>query len=133
MDVLAVPIVCGSGDVFFTSNFWFSPLKVEIFEASDETKKLAQQYNDRYYLKGRETVEDFHIKEIRCERELKPIQGYKPNFINYPLEIREFTIELTEEDRKNVESLKWHGLGVDDEDAIRSAVMEWCSNNNIRV
>ncbi len=133
MDVLTVPIVCSSGDVFHTSNFWLKPLKVEIFEPSDETKALTQEYIDRYDLKSRETVADFHIKEIRSERELTPISGYKPNFINYPLKIHEFTIELTDEDYKQVQRLKWRGLGVDDEDAIRSAVMEWCDTNNVRI
>lgn len=133
MDVLAVPIVCGSGDVFCTSNFWLKPIKVEVFEPSAENNELVQEYLDRYDFKCRKTVEDFRIKEIRCERELKPIPAYKPNFINYPLEIHGITVELTDADYKQVQRLKWRGLGVDDEDAIRSAVMDWCYKNRVKV
>ena len=125
MDVLAVPIICGGGDSGRVSSYWFKPLKVEIFRHSDETNKLAQDYIDKYNFKTRQTAEDFHIKEIRCERELRPIPGYKPNFSNYPLQIQEVTIELTDEDCEQIRSLKSRGLGEDDEDAVRSAVFEW--------
>ncbi len=133
MDVLAVPITCGAGDVTYTSNFKLKPIKTEIFESSEETRELVPEYLRRCNFKSRETVEDFHIKEIRCERELKPIPGYKPNFINYPLRIHEFTLELTDEDYKQVQQLKRCGLGEDDENAIRSAVMDWCAKNRVMV
>ena len=37
MDVLAVPITCGSGDLGQISNFGFKPFQVQVFDASDET------------------------------------------------------------------------------------------------
>lgn len=134
MDILAVPITCGSGDIMKTSNYWLKPIKVEVFEASEATNKLTQDYLRRYgNLRTSKTVEDFRIKEIRTERELKPIPGYKPNFINFPLKIQEITIELTEQDYEQVQRLKMRGLGEDDEDAVRSTVMEWCNKNRVMV
>ncbi len=129
-DVLAVPVVCGSGDTAITSNYWLKPIKIQIFEPSDETKRLTQAYLNRYAgWKNQRTVNSFRIKEIRTERELKPIPRYKPHFVNFPLKIQEVAIELTGEDYKNVQHLKMRGLGEDDEDAVRSAVMEWYNKN----
>ena len=130
MDVLAVPVVCGSGDTDKVSNYWLKPIQVQIFEPSDETERLKQIYRQKYAgLRNQRTVDDFRIKEIRTERELKPIPGYKPRFINFPLKVQDVPIELTDEDYQNVQHLKMRGLGEDDEDAVRSAVLEWYNNN----
>ena len=133
MDVLAVPAVCGWGDITRTSdnNWWFKPIKIEVFESSNETQELVMKYVHRYQLKSRETVKDFHIKEIRSERELTSIAGYKPNFINHPLEIHEVTIELTESDYEQVQRLKKLGLGINDEEVIRAAVMDWLGKTRL--
>ena len=134
MDVLAVPVVCGSGDVSKVSNYWLKPVQVQIFEPSEETKRLTQAYRQKYTgLKNQRTVDDFRIKEIRTERELKPIPGYKPHFINFPFKVQEVAIELTDEDYQNVQHLKMRGLGEDDEDAVRSAVLEWYNKNRATV
>ena len=132
MDVLAVPVICGWGDVTRTSdnNWWPKHIKIEIFQSSEEAKKLVQQYVSRYVHKSRETVEDFHIKGIQTERELKPIPGYKPNFL--PFGIHKIIVKLTDKDYTQVQRLKRLGLGSDDEETIRAAVMDWCTQNQVR-
>jgi uncharacterized protein len=47
MDVLAVPVTCGSGDLSQVSNFGFKPIQVQIFKASAGTKTLMNQYLER--------------------------------------------------------------------------------------
>jgi len=132
MDVLAVPAICGGGDISRSSNYWFKPIKIQIFEPSDVTTRLAQEYFHEYRSKTSKGVESFRIKDVQVERELKPIPGYEPNFINFPLKIQEITIELTDEDYRQIQNLKMWGLGKDDEDAVRSAVLEWHNNNRAR-
>ncbi len=132
MDVLAVPLLCGAGDVGRVSSYWFKPMQIQIFECSDETKGLTQDYLNKYKLKSSKGVESFRIKDIRTERELKPIPGYEPHFINFPLQIQEIAIELTDEDYEQVQNLKMQGLGEDDEDVVRSAVLAWYNNNRAR-
>lgn len=130
MDVLAVPIVCGSGDLGNTSNYFYRPIKIEIFERSEQTDKLTGAYLKRHTgYKNQRKLEDFRVKEIRTERELKPVPGYEAHFLNYPLKIQPITIDLTEEDYRNVKGLKLRGLGKDDEDAVRTAVMSWYTRN----
>ncbi len=132
MDVLAVPIICGSGDTGgMLSNWWPKPIRIEGFKSSKHSEELVNQYIEKYDLKSREAVEDFHIKEIQCEREVKPIPGYEPNFINYPLKIHEFTLTLTEADYQEVQRLKRLGFSGDDEEVIRAAVMDWCDMNQV--
>lgn len=134
MDVLAVPITCGGGDVMKTSNYYFKPIQIEIFEPSNETKKLREEYVQKFgNLRSSQTVKNFRVKEIRTERELRPIPDFKPNFINFPLRIQEVGVELSSVEYQQVQLLKMQGLGEDDEDVIRSVVMEWCSKNRVSV
>lgn len=129
MDVLAVPAICG-GSGKATCNYISKAIQIQIFEPSNLPRELTQEYLSRYSgLKNQRTLESFRTKDIRTQRELTPIKGYEPHFINFPLKRQEFTIELTDEEDKQVQHLKWLGLGEDDEDAVRSAVMEWYDGN----
>jgi hypothetical protein len=121
MDILAVPVTCGGGDVSRSSNYWFKPIQVQIFETSDNLQTLTQNYIAKYPISNT----DESVKLIRTKRELAAIPGYTPQFKNYPLQIHELAIELTDEDYSNLQILKQMGLGDDDEDALRSAVIEW--------
>jgi len=125
MDVLAVPVTCGGGDVSRGSNYWFKPVQVQVLETSDELRALTHDYISRYPAKDT----DEPAKPIRSKRELEAIPGYQHHFKNYPLRIHEFSIELTVEDYLNLQKLERMGLGDDDEDALRSAVIEWYVTN----
>ena len=130
MDVLAVPQVCGSGDVTGISNWFLRPIRVQVFEASPETESLMQENLRRHTgLKNQRTPDRFRVKEIRTERELRPIPGYEPRFVNFPLKFQEVEIELEERDYEQVQRLKIRGLAKSDEDALRTAVMSWYSRN----
>lgn len=129
MDVLAVPAVCGS-DVTFTSNFFFKPIQVQIFERSPENDKLVEDYLHEYAsLKNQRSIESFHVKEIRKERELTPIPGYEPRFVNFPIAFEEIEIELNSEDYEKVQYLKKCQFPGTDEEVVRAAVMCWYSKN----
>ncbi len=130
MDVLAVPVICGSGDVKFTSNFSFKPIQVQVFDKSAETEKLVDGYLREYLsLKNQRSIETFHVKEIKKERELTPIPGYQPRFVNFPIIFTEIEIELTIEDYEQVEKLKNRHFPGTDEEVVRAAVMCWYSKN----
>jgi uncharacterized protein YcgI (DUF1989 family) len=130
MDVLAVPIVCGSGDVVLVSNYSLKPIGVQVFEHSQDTERMVADYNKEYLsLKNQRLVESFHVKEIKKDRELRPTPGYEPRFVNFPIAYKEYEIELSVEDYAQIQKLKksrWPGT---DEDVIRAAVMVWYLNN----
>ncbi|MBE3142776.1 MAG: urea carboxylase-associated family protein [Planctomycetes bacterium] len=125
MDVLAVPVICGQ-DVAYVSNMFLRPMRVQVFESSAETERLAQEYLRRYAgLRNQRTIESFRVKDIKTERELKPTAGYKPQFVNFPIKIQEIEIELTDEDYRQIKCLKMRGFAEDDEDAVRSVIFSW--------
>ena len=126
MDVLAVPNVCGSGDVSNTSNFWFRPIQIAVKSASEATKAAAEKLRAAHtgYINQRKP-EQFHVAPREKDRALRRVEGYKPKYVNFPLKIRELELELTDADLANIDKLIRRGQGEDREDAIRSAVMTW--------
>ena len=129
MDVLAVPAVCGSGNLWVTSNFSYKPIQVQVFEASAETSALAQDlFEKNTVLRTQQRPADFHVKEIRTERELRPTPGYKPQFLNYPITLREIEVALSSEDYLALQQLVGF-LGSTDEEVVRTVFYLWYIDN----
>lgn len=119
-DTLAVPIVCGSGDTSPTSNFWLKPIQVQVFEASDETLALVDKLWRKHGTYAR-SPEDFRIKDIKVDRELKPIPGYQQKWINYPLQKRKIKVLLSQQEYDGLQVLKERGLAKTDGETLRAA------------
>jgi uncharacterized protein YcgI (DUF1989 family) len=130
MDVLAVPNVCGSGDVSNTSNYFFRPIQIRVMERSADTERLTAALRRRYTgFRNQRTVADFRISDIKTDRALKRNPDYKPSFVNHPLRIEEFRIPMSASDLHAVKRLVARGLADDPEDAIRSGAMTWYTKN----
>jgi len=126
MDVLAVPIVCGSGDVTGISNFFLKPLRVEVFAASDDTLARVDEHLSRWGgLRNQRTLDDFRVTEIRTERELTPDPGYRPEYPSFPLAKEDVTLELGDDERGWLAEMVRRGLAGDEQEALRTAVFEW--------
>ena len=134
MDVLFVTNICGANDYSGLGKYFQRPMRLQIFEASAETKGLVEKVFRRFPpLKMQQTPKDFHVKRGEdADFELKQVPGYEPKFINFPLKIETLEIELPEEDYEQVKKQKELGLRDDDEDAVRTAVMEWYLTNRRR-
>jgi uncharacterized protein len=131
MDVLAVPILCGSGDVQPTASFFPKPIEIRVFEPSTQALRAVEDDNARMRLKNHRTVDDFVVKEILATRELMADPNYKPNFVNYPLQFTSVQVELTELEHKQLQRLRFADYQ-DDEEIIREAVMRWMFRNRTR-
>jgi uncharacterized protein YcgI (DUF1989 family) len=127
-DVLAVPIICGSGDTQITSNYGFKPIEVEVFRPSPYTETLCKEYETKYGTAQR-TLNDFKVKAIQVSRELKRVPNYTPEFVNYPVTSRIVTVELTADEHAALEQLKENGWGKTDAEALRSAFFAWYHRN----
>lgn len=125
MDVLAVPITCGSGDIGQLSNFSFKPIQVQIYKPSKETRDLTRTYLSRCSgFKNQRTRADLRIKDIPDERKMKRVRGYRPQFRAFPIE--ETTVEVTFTDEEmNAVREAFGGTARTDEDLVRSAFMLW--------
>ena len=130
MDVLAVPIVCGSGDIMPTSNFTLKPIGVQVYAASAESEAKVAELREEYCsLESQKTLDQFRVRNIKTDRELTPTPGYEPNFVNYPLVLEELEIELSEQDYDDLEALRAEKYPGTDEEVILASAMMWIRNN----
>ena len=125
-DLLAVPITCGSGDVYPTSNFAFKPIQVQVFEPSVATNDLVAKINQRSgSFRNQRSPHQFRVAGIKADRELRPISGFQPNFINYPIRIDSVEVSLGRREAAVAKRLVDQGAGKDVADVVRRAFMMW--------
>ena len=129
-DILAVPLMCGSGDIRWTSNFSLKPIQIKVFEASSDTKAIVDQVRTRHgRFKNQRTVDQFRVKDIKADRELRPVPGWKPQFVNFPLEVEDMAVKLDQAEYRKAVSLQEQGFGKDVGDVVRRAVMIWANKH----
>jgi uncharacterized protein YcgI (DUF1989 family) len=129
MDVLAVPVTCGSGNLWITSNFCYKPIQVEVFEATRETTALAEkEWKQHCSLKTQRTVKDFKNKAIRIDPELKADPSYEPGFVNFPIEWKDIEVVFTSAELQAIRD--YRGLfGDTDEEVVRTLFFHWYLEN----
>ena len=126
MDTLAVPAICGSGDVRITSNFWLKSVRVQVFAASPDTLALAADVEREHSgFVGQRTPADFAVCAIKPDRALAPTPGYVPQFVNYPLRTRTVSVELTRAELAQAETLVARGFARSVPEALRLALLLW--------
>jgi uncharacterized protein len=131
MDVLAVPIICGSGDVQPTAAFFPKPIKVQVFEATGKTRRMVAGINAGLKLKSHRTPDQFAVSAVRSKRELTANPDYKPHFINYPLKFNAVEIAMSETEHARLRRLRY-AEGQADDEILREAVMRWILRNRTR-
>jgi uncharacterized protein len=126
-DTVSVPIVCGSGDIMTTSNFALKPIRVQVFEPSDETLERATAVHERYNrFRNNRTVDDFKVSKVKADRPLRRDPDYQPDWVNFPLEVKSVTVELDDKEYESVEQARDRKLapGRNDADIIRGCAMQ---------
>lgn len=123
-DTLAVPVACGAS-LMSASNHELKPLRVIIYEASDDEKSRWLDPEGRRY-KNQRTVEEFINKEIKADRELAPDPRYKPAFPGTPLEHLNIDVLFTEEEYTLIDKVRQAGeLQGTDGEIVRSVFFHW--------
>ena len=126
MDVLAVPIICGSGDIAQISNFGLKPIELQVFEASPETLAIAQRFLDRC---GGFRNQRAGAGEILTERKLRRVAGYQPKFRRVEQQPVEVAFTAAEIKALRAERAR---LGRTDEEVVRAAFMLWYLQNRTK-
>jgi len=130
MDVLAVPNVCGSGDVSNTSNYWFRPIKIEVRDTTAATMAAAQELRRQHTgFRNQRKPEQFKVSAIKADRELRKDPSFVGQFVNTPMKLETFEVELSAQDQAVIASVLERGGALDEEDAFRAAVMTWYTRN----
>jgi uncharacterized protein YcgI (DUF1989 family) len=130
IDTLSVPLTCGSGDVGWTSNFSFKPIRVQVYDASNETLEQVKEIERQYTgFKGQRTPAEFKVNKIKADRELRRNPNYVPEFVNYPITTKPIQVSLNQEQLAKTKKLMAAGLGRDVAEVIRTGVMLWYMRN----
>ena len=129
-DVLAVPALCGIGDMAGVNNFRFAPIDVEVLAASDDTRALTNRVEAKWgRLASQVRPETAQASQIRDERALSAEDGYEPRFLPPPATVVIDT-ELTDTELHMLDGLIETGLyGDTREEALRASFMRWCNEN----
>lgn len=134
-DVLAVPIVCGSGDVFTTSNFRLKPLQVEIFEATEATRSFVVSCNEKLgSFSNQRSPEQFRVGGIWAKPQLERDPDYEPEFPAYPLIPTDFELDLDESEIAQLAKLRSKGTLPDllrDDELPVAAAMTWFMQHSV--
>ena len=122
MDVLAVPNVCGA-DVMKTSDFELKPLKLTVFEGTEEDWQGISEFPK---LRNQRSPTDFKVKNIKADRELYRDSSYRPEFVNVPLTVSDLEVELSPAEAAWVGELKATGrYGETDAEVLRYVFFTW--------
>ncbi|WP_428687619.1 DUF1989 domain-containing protein [Roseibium sp.] len=122
MDVLAIPNVCGA-DIMRTSNFALKPVRIRIFEATEEDLAAVPSVPR---MKSQRTPAQFRNAVIKATRELSADPDYVPAFANTPIVETEISLELSEAEWTAFEKLARRDLyGSDDGAAFRDILFSW--------
>ncbi|AML50443.1 DUF1989 domain-containing protein [Falsihalocynthiibacter arcticus] len=122
MDVLAVPNVCGA-DVMRTSNFSLKPVKITIWEASEDDLAAVPKVP---ILRSQRTPDQFRNATIKATRELTADPDYVAGFTNTPIVETEVTIELPADLATAFNAIANRELyGADDGAALRDILFTW--------
>lgn len=121
VDVLAVPNVCGA-DIMRTSNFSLKPIKLEIYEASEDDLRQVPAVP---ILRSQRTPKDFRQPHIKATRELTRDTAYVPQFTNVPIRTEELEITLSDEEAAAFDTVRLPLYGDDEGAALRDLLFTW--------
>jgi uncharacterized protein len=133
-DVLAAAVICGLGDLVGINNFTFTPVKLEVFERSDETTALVDRIEERWgRMASQVTASDMSEVPVHAARPLERDPDYVPAYRPLP-PTTTVDLELGYEERELVDGLIETGVyGDTGGEAIRAAFMRWCNSNLSRI
>jgi len=129
MDVLAVPIVCGSGDLGQISNFCFKPIQVKLFEASDESNRRVTEILERCGSPDDKPAQP--AGRILSDRPLTARPDYQPKFKAYPIASTDIEVALDSDELAGLRSAL-NDVGDTDGERVRAAFMLWYRHNRMR-
>jgi uncharacterized protein YcgI (DUF1989 family) len=133
-DVLAVAVICGCGDLVGINNYTFTPVKLEVLEATPRTTALVEEIERRWgKLPSQDSSDDLAGTPVLATRELEADPAYEPAFRPAPKK-ELLSVEVTADDRDLLGGLIATGVYGDTEgEAIRAAFMRWCNQHVTRV
>ena len=129
-DILAVAVICGCGDLVGINNYTFTPVKLEVLEATESSTALVDEVERRWgKMASQDSVEDIAGIPVHANRELERDPSYEPRYRPLP-PMQVLQVELSGDDGDLVQGLIDTGVyGTNPGEAIRAAFMRWCNQH----
>ena len=98
-DILAVAVICGLGDLVGINNFTFTPVKLEVLEATPTSTALVDEIEQRWGKAGQPGRHRATSRRRPCSpnAQLERDPAYQPNFRAAP-RTEQIAVELSDED-----------------------------------
>jgi uncharacterized protein len=123
MDVLAVPVVCGSGDVTVTSNFSYKPIEVHVYTGSGKTASAMDAANASFFAKRSSIGPDgYRNNRIKADRELRPDPNYRAEYRGCPMDMKAVDVAIDSGTRQLIDRIGAQ-YGWSEEESIRRVVV----------
>jgi uncharacterized protein YcgI (DUF1989 family) len=134
-DVLAVPAICGNGDLVGINNYTFHPVDTEVLGATASTVELADRVEERWgRLASQRTSADLASVPLPAARALDRDAAYVPRYHPVP-PITGVEVGLGAAERALLRGLIATDVyGETEGEALRAAFMRWCNahRNTVR-
>jgi uncharacterized protein YcgI (DUF1989 family) len=133
-DTLAAAVICGLGDLVGINNFTFTPIKLEVYEASPDTEALVDAVQQRWgRMESQVRTDDLADVPVLAGRALERDPGYAPAYRPAPA-TETLEIELNADEERILAGLIATGIyGETQGEALRAAFMRWCNAHVTRV
>jgi uncharacterized protein len=132
-DVLAVAAICGLGDLVGINNYTFTPIKLEVLEATPSTTALVDEIERRWgRMASQDRTDDLRDIPVLANRKLQRDPNYRPSFRPVPGTVH-LDLELNGTDRELLDGLITTGVyGSTHGEVVRAAFMRWCNRHVTR-
>ena len=133
-DTLAAAVICGLGDLVGINNFTFTPIKLEVYEASPATEALVDAVQERWgNMESQVRTDDLADVPVLAGRALERDPDYAPAYRPAPA-TETLEIELNTDEERILAGLIATGIyGATQGEALRAAFMRWCNAHVTRV
>jgi len=129
MDVLAVPTIAAGSNFSLSGNFSYKPIRVQVFESDPESRGRAdREWMANTTLKTQRTLDDYKLKDIREERALTSAGDYRPDYVNYPIELKDIDVFFTSGELQQIWPMRGR-MGATDGELVRTLFFHWYVEN----
>jgi uncharacterized protein YcgI (DUF1989 family) len=129
-DVLAVPAICGTGDLVGINNYTFGPVGLEVREPTGATLALTEQIEQRWGAMDSQVMpHELAALPVHADRPLRRDPDYRPDYIRLP-DTLHLDVELDEHEHALACRLLATGVYGDTEgEVLRAAFMRWSNTH----
>jgi uncharacterized protein YcgI (DUF1989 family) len=129
-ETVAVPAICGVGELLGLNNYTFGPVRIEVCAASESTYRFAEAVNSKWgRMRSQVGTGAPDLREIHASRELVVDPDYEAAYRPVP-DCRTLSLTVDAAIGQLLDGLlATHVYGETRGEALRASFMRWCNAN----